>query len=108
MTQLGINTPEEMAKPPAERDVLIGSQIKFSALGLTLALNEFAEEFVDALSKANEFQPVDTMEMARDFAVKKIREQWERDWKEGGSGEAKERHGYGTPDMAGMGVVQGG
>ena len=85
MTQLGINTPEEMAKPPAERDVLIGSKITFTALGLTLALDEFAAEFVDAISKANEFQPVDTMEMARDFAVKKIREQWERDWKEGGA-----------------------
>lgn len=82
MTPLGLNSPEEMAKPPAEREVLIGSKIKFSALGLTLALNEFAEEFVEALSNANEFNPVDTMELARDFAVKKIREQWESDWKE--------------------------
>lgn len=82
MTPLGLNSPEEMAKPPAEREVLIGSKIKFSALGLTLALNEFAEEFVEALSNANEFNPVDTMEVARDFAVKKIREQWESDWKE--------------------------
>lgn len=79
---IGLNTPEKMAKPLAERDVLIGSQITFSALGLTLALNEFADEFVEALSKANEFAPVDAMELARDFAVKKIREQWERDWRE--------------------------
>lgn len=82
MTPLGLNSPEEMAKPRAEREVLIGSKIKFSALGLTLALNEFAEEFVAALSTSNEFEPVDTMELARDFAVKKIREQWELDWRE--------------------------
>lgn len=80
-TPIGLNTPEEMAKPPAERDVLIGSKITFAALGLTLALDEFAAELVEAISNANEFEPVDTMELARDFAVRKIREQWERDWK---------------------------
>ena len=40
---LGSNPPEEMAKPPADREIKIGTKIRFSALGLTLALNEFVE-----------------------------------------------------------------
>ena len=85
MKVIGLNTPEEMALPPAERPIKVGTIIDMNATSLMLALNEFAEDvFIPALQRAAEAHhaEVDTMELARDFTCKKIREQWEQKWAE--------------------------
>ena len=85
MKVIGLNTPEEMAMPPAERPIKVGTVIDMNATSLMLALNEFAEDvFIPALQKAaeNNQAEIDTMELARDFTCKKIREQWEQKWAE--------------------------
>ncbi len=92
MNVIGENTAEEMAKPPAEREVLVGTKITMSALQLTLLLDGFVEEVFDAMRETadeeGDLHPefLDVMCLARDRACKEIRETWEREWKEAGHG----------------------
>ena len=85
---IGLNTPEEMALPPSERKILVGTTITLSAVELTLFLTDFTDKFMSAVaSTADETghchpEFIDTMDMAKTFACKKIRERWEQEWKE--------------------------
>lgn len=88
MKILGENSPEEMALPPNERTIKIGTKLNTSALELALAINEFiTEKVLPAIAKVCtddgkcHLELLDFLEMSRDFVCAKVREQWEREWR---------------------------
>ena len=83
----GQNTPEEMASPPADRPVKVGTEVHTTATALTLWINEFVEErYLAAFAKTADERGVchiellDTIDLARNFVCDKIREKWQREW----------------------------
>ena len=88
MHVLGENTPEEMALPPAERSIKVGTEVKMGAVDCMFMLEEFVGKFMDALGKTaderGQCHPefLDVLSLAREFTCKKIRETWDREWAE--------------------------
>lgn len=88
MHVIGENTPEEMALPPEERRIKVGTEMKMGAVDCMFMLDEFVNKFMDALGKTADDEGqchpeyLDVLSMAREYTCKKIREQWKREWEE--------------------------
>lgn len=86
MHPIGEETAADLAKPPEERTIKVGSKVTLSAMELMLLLDEFADRFMDAIGKTADSdgdchpEQVDAMDLARQMSCEKVREHWKRDW----------------------------